>query len=152
MDLLDIWIFVVLSPVMYNAIWCFVAEMVAMVYRMNWSREVGINYGNTSAPAQPACKTLPYVLGVGCWLGRALVLPQSPTSPDQFPLYHYIIVAKFCFKYRSKLSCCCNILDGAINGTSYNNRMLQLLREEFIYNNNLLPQRWERITCTCFQQ
>ena len=87
-------------------------------------------------------------------MGRALVLPQSPpcTSRDQFPLYYkaykHVFGKLFCFKWRSRLNCCCNILDGATIRTSYNNRIsyclkhmtLPLLREEFTYTNNLLPQ------------
>ena len=83
---------------------CFVAEVVAMVYCRNWSWDG---------------------LGFASWLDQALVLPQSPTSQDQFPshykAYKLGFWQDFCFKYRSNLSCCCNILDGATIGTSFNN-------------------------------
>ena len=45
----------------------------------NWSRKV-CDCGNTNA--RPVCSQ--NLALRGCWLGRALVLPQSPTSRDQF--------------------------------------------------------------------
>ena len=109
-------------------------------------------------PGQSAAKALTCRFGFGCWLGWVLVLPQPLTSRDQFSLFHKAYTrffSSFCFKGSFKLSCCCNFLDGATIRTSYNNRISYcskhvthpLLREEFIYNNNLLPQQWERITC-----
>ena len=41
-------------------------------------------------PGQSAAKTLTYGFGFGCCLGWALVLPQSPTSRDLFPLFHKV--------------------------------------------------------------
>ena len=110
------------SNVWMQFLWCFVAMVVAMVCYRNWSREVG-DCGNTWVPGQVSSQNL--VLCFGRWLRRALVLPQSPTYRDQFPLYHkaykHVFGKFFCFKWRSKLSCCCNILDGATIRTSYNN-------------------------------
>ena len=70
-----------------------------MIYVRNWSREVGY-CGNTSdRPSQEPNPSPGRVLAAD-WEGS--VLPQSPTSRDQFPLhykaYKPIFGQVFCFK------------------------------------------------------
>ena len=77
-------------------------------------------------PAQLAAKILPYVLAAD-WSGHMYChhnnLPPVINSHYITRLTNMFFWQLFCFKRRSKLSCCCNILDCATIRTSYNNRI-----------------------------
>ena len=80
---------VVLSSIMYNAIWCFVAKMVALVYCRNWSREVG-NCGNTRPLPRPiVCLTQVWqsLLPLFCDKTFEFAIQTWQTSLEQYYVY-----------------------------------------------------------------
>ena len=132
-------------------IWCFVAEVEAMINFRNWSREVG-DCGNTSDRPSQESKPSPGRVLAADWEGS--VLPQSPTSHDQSPLHHKAYKTIFgqvvCFKWRHKLSCCCNNMDGATIRTTYNNRISYCWRHVHVWRSHCWGTRLFSIITSSF--
>ena len=121
-----------------------------MVYCRNWSREVG-DCGNTWVPGQVRSQNQAFRARFWLMTGSALVLPQSLTFSDQFPLYHkackHVFWQDLWLKWKSKLSGCCNILDGATIRTSYSYRISYCWKRVHVWHSHCWGRRlFSRIT------
>ena len=86
---------------------------------------------------------LPYVLAAdfaGHWYCHNH-LPPMINSHYITRLTNMFLASFFCFKWRSKLSCCCNILDDATIRTSYNNRISYCWKHMHVWRSHCWGRR-----------